>query len=274
MDKGDRLQFRKPKRAFLGLEPICTHLPVAMVHASLKRLGFLIAGLGWLGFTPFSTLAITGSPSTVTTEPRPMPRSSAIQPLLQMFSPEIRATLNACANHGRVNLAAGASQDGWVICGDGSPELDITFNHYINTLSDILAASSLVGFHIALADNPQLSSEMLAAFLANSQGTAVLQNAIEIAVAQNQLLSTSSPESVSLLSNAVIERLQIALRSPNSLDQLFGTDDQYAQVVEQFCTVPGLSISEAQSAIPGLSPIQLYAICIQESGLANQPEFR
>ncbi|NJR40852.1 MAG: hypothetical protein HC781_20940 [Leptolyngbyaceae cyanobacterium CSU_1_4] len=51
---------------------------------------------------------------------------------------------------------------------------------------------------------------------------------------------------------------------------LVGTTEQYGQVVSNFCSTPGMSITQAQQTIPGLSSIQLYAVCVQESGLAEE----
>jgi hypothetical protein len=41
-------------------------------------------------------------------------------------------------------------------------------------------------------------------------------------------------------------------------------------VVDNFCTAPGMSVDQAQQQTPGLTSIQLYAICVQESGMADE----
>jgi len=217
------------------------------------------------------SLAVTlFSPLAAVAEPLQVAQFTATQRLMEMFSPEIQATVNACVEQGKVNLAAGAAPDGSVVCGDGSPEPAVAYTNYVNTVSDILAASALVGVRAAISNDPRVSPEMITAYLASAEGNTTLRNVIEAAIQQNQLFPAESTESVTLLSDAVMQRLVPTLSNPNSLTTLLGTSEQYAQVVSNFCTAPGMSVSQAQSTVPGLSAIQLYAICIQESGVADE----
>lgn len=198
------------------------------------------------------------------------PPSEAAQRLMQMFSPQIQATINACAENGMANLAAGANPDGSLACVDGSTAATVAYADYLDTVSNVLAASLLVGVKTAMATDARITPEMLVAYLASSQGDTMLRQGIQTAITQNRLLPANAPQSVSLLTDAVMTRLAPSLQTPDTFSTLLGTTEQYSQVVSNFCTPPGMPVAQAQSAVPGLNPIQLYAICIQESGVASE----
>ncbi|NJO50401.1 MAG: hypothetical protein HC840_14265 [Leptolyngbyaceae cyanobacterium RM2_2_4] len=225
-----------------------------------------LSSLAWLGWTgPLPAIAQLSPPVDANTLQNP-----ASQRLLQMFSTDIQATVAACAERGKVNLAAGAGSDGAVICGDGSTQSDISYASYLDTLSNILAASGLVGFRTVVEADPRVTPEMLVTVFSSPEGTATFYNAIQSVIVQSQLLPANAEDSTALLTNEVVGKLRDNLRSPADLEGLLGTTEQYVQVVDNFCTAPGMSVDQAQQETPGLTPIQLYAICVQESGMADE----
>lgn len=246
----------------------------------------LLIALGFLGFNQLlvatllmpSARAAEASPvsapvGTEASDPTFSPtgdRSSAVERLSQMFSPQIQATINACQTRGKVNVVAGATAEGNVVCGDGSPEAAIAYTTYIETVSDILAASSLVGFRAVLQTDPRLTPELLRTAFASPDGVQLLRNAIQIAIVQSDFLPASATESTTILTDSVLERLGASLQDSSTLDTLLGTPDQYRSVVNQFCMAPGMTVEQAKTAVPELNSLQLYAICIQESGVASE----
>jgi hypothetical protein len=235
----------------------------------VRRLGSVcgigLSSLVWLSFSSLPAIAQLSPPSNLNT----LQNSPASQRLLEMFSTEIRNTIAACANQGKVDLTAGAGSNGAVICGDGT-QSDISYTSYLNTISDILAASGLVGFRTVIEADPRVTPEMLVMVFSTPEGTATFYNAIQSVIVQSQLLPANAEDSTALLANEVVGKLRNSLQSPANLEGLLGTAEQYAQVVDSFCTAPGMSVDQAQQQTPGLTPIQLYAICVQESGLADE----
>ncbi|OLP17737.1 hypothetical protein BST81_15575 [Leptolyngbya sp. 'hensonii'] len=196
--------------------------------------------------------------------------SLAIQRLQKMFSPAIQSVLKACQEEGKVDLAAGADQDGSVICGNGSRNSTVLFSEFVTTYSDIVAASGLIGLQTLLKDNPRLKPETIITLLNTPNGKTALRSQLRKVITQSELVAKSSPQSVNLLTDKVIQRVEPSLKSPSTFKQVLGTSDQYRRVVENFCTPPGMPVKQAQTMVPGLSSVQLYAICVQESGLAEE----
>ncbi|MBF2083161.1 hypothetical protein [Thermoleptolyngbya sp. C42_A2020_037] len=220
--------------------------------------------------TVLSALALPGlalQPGFAADPPSPQ-RSSALQRLGQMFSPEIQSTIGACLEQGKVDVAAGPTSSGAVRCGDGSTT-SVPYAAYVATVSDVLTASSLVGFRAVLQSNSGVSPEMLRMFVNSPQGGIVLRQAVQTAITQSELLPATATASTDILTDAVLTRLLPSLQDPTTLDTLLGTPEQYSQVVREFCTAPGMSVEQAKSRLP-LNELQLYAICIQESGVADE----
>jgi hypothetical protein len=226
----------------------------------------LAVGFLWGGILPVKA----AEPASTTPEPSQLSTSPAMQKLMAMFSAEIKTTLNACREQGGVNLAAGAQANGAVLCANGETRAEVPYDSYLTTVSDMAAAVSLVGLKTVIAGNPSLSPETVVTFLSSPNGTVMLRGAVQNAIARSSLLPTASPESTTLLADQVIGRLVPTMQSTNNLTDLVGTTEQYGQVVSNFCSLPGMSVAQAQQTIPGLSPIQLYAVCVQESGLATE----
>jgi hypothetical protein len=155
-------------------------------------------------------------------------------------------------------------------CANGEPKATVPYDNYLSTVSDMVTAVGLVGLKTVIAGNPNISPEMVATFLSSPDGAAVLKNAVQSAIARSSLITAASPESTTLLAEQIIGRLVPTLQSTNNLTTLVGTTEQYGQVVSNFCSTPGMSVAQAQQTIPGLSSIQLYAVCVQESGLATE----
>ncbi|MEB3357509.1 MAG: hypothetical protein VKK04_12345 [Synechococcales bacterium] len=203
-------------------------------------------------------------------ETRSLMDSPAIERLQEMFSPSVRATVGACAEQGGVDLSPGATAEGWVMCSDGTPDRTVAFADYVATTADILTASSLVGFRTVIATDPRLSPAMLVNFLAAPEGMEMLRTAILSAIVQSQLIPSQSEASISLLTGEVLNRLVPTLGDPTQLETLLGTPDQQAIVLNNFCGASGLPISQVQDLVPDLSSVQLYSICIEESGIAGE----
>lgn len=213
-------------------------------------------------------LPLTAAPSASPPTPEaPLTESSSIDRLSTMFSTEIQNTLYACFEHGRADLAV-ASPDGLLVCADGT-RADVSQTAYINTVSDVFAASAMVGFQVAMQLYPQITPQMVTLFLENPETVGVMRQMIETTVIQNAFLPGEATQSTAILVDAVMNRIQTTLQDETYLTNLLGTPDQYEQVVASFCTAPGMSVEEATAIVP-LDAIQLYAICIQESGLAGE----
>lgn len=202
----------------------------------------------------------------------PIESSQAAQKLNEMFSQEIQQVLNSCANEGSVNLGAGPDRDGSVVCGDGTRNSTTQFNDYVATVSDFLSASFLIGVQAALKAYPDFKPEMVAMFANDPQGRASLEEALTSAITSSGMVPKDSPKSVSFLTDKVLERSLPILKNPAVFSNLLGNSQQYAQVASKFCTAPGMSVAQAKTVFPGLNSVQLYAICIQESGLASEIE--
>ncbi|NJN86559.1 MAG: hypothetical protein HC881_09905 [Leptolyngbyaceae cyanobacterium SL_7_1] len=213
-------------------------------------------------------LPLTAAPSASppTTE-APLTESSSIDRLSTMFSSDIQNTLYACFEHGRADLVL-ESPDGLLVCADGT-HATVTHRAYINTVSDVFAASAMVGFQVAMQLYPQITPQMVTLFLENPETIGVMRQMIEATVIQNAFLPGEATQSTDILVDAVMNRIQTTLQDESYLLNLLGTPAQYEQVVASFCTAPGMSVEEATAIVP-LDSIQLYAICIQESGLAGE----
>jgi hypothetical protein len=227
----------------------------------------LIAAAVWLN--PVSVLAAERSPQALPVSPSPQ-LDSSLQRLTQMFSPALQSVMNACWEQGRVNLAAGAAQNGALRCGDGSVATGVTYTNYVETMSDLLTASSLVGFRTVATSNPNVSPQLLTTYLSSAQGMSILQDAVQTAIVQSGLLPAQATDSQTFLTNQVIDRLLPNLQDPGRLENLLGNTEQYTSVVENFCTAPGMSIEQAKALVPELNSVQFYAICIAESGTMEE----
>ncbi len=206
------------------------------------------------------------------TTPPAAPSGEPSQALSKMFSQEIRDTLNACATGGGVILTKGAGGDGSVLCKENKKSTKIPYNTYLTTFSDFVSAGFLVGFRSALQDDPQAkgSAAAIQDLFKSEAGEGLLKQVLTTALANTQAIASDSQESLDILVAEVLKRTQPILRDSAALDSLFGSPSEYKQIVEKFCTIPGMSVPKAQAAIPGITSIQLYASCIQASGLAKE----
>jgi len=228
-----------------------------------------IAFLGCLSLSQTLSLALFFNLPLQAQPKSPQP-SAATQDLNRMFSLDIQKTLNACTEQKLVNIAAGADGDGSVICGNGFRNSSVQFTNYMNTSSDFLAAGFLVGFLTAYKNDSSLTppekAQMLALFLTPS-GKTFLRQMLEQELTESEIVVKGSTQSLSLLVNDIMQRSLPILKNQGRLENLLGTPNQYKLVVEKFCTSPGMSVAQAKTLMPGLSSIQLYSICIQESGI-------
>jgi len=226
---------------------------------------------------PGGAIAQAQSPQPAASSSSPPPSGSSpevqtapfMQRLQTMFSPEIREILNVCQQgQGGVDLAS--NQKGQVICGDGLPVASVSYTHYLSTLSDLMAASTLLGIRVAMASDQRLKPEMVTQMLSNPQTAAPLRDALTSLLGKVGILSAKSPTSPSLLADEVMKRLLPTVQSTNNLTTLLGTPDQYNQVVSQFCKSPGTSLEQIQQTVNGMASPQIYAVCLQEAGLADE----
>ncbi|HEY9626497.1 MAG TPA: hypothetical protein V6C84_04280 [Coleofasciculaceae cyanobacterium] len=191
-----------------------------------------------------------------------------MQKLETMFSPEIRRTLNVCQQgQGGVDLTS--NLEGLVVCGDGSSVAGVDYVSYLSTLSDMMAASTLLGIRVAFLSNQQLQPEMVSTMLSSPASAAPLRNALSNLLGQMGILSPQSPASPELLADEVMKRLLPTAQKTNNLTTLLGTPEQYEQVVSQFCQAPGTSLEQIQQSA-GMDSPQIYAVCLQEAGLADE----
>jgi hypothetical protein len=237
-------------------------------HRSVMKSRLSLISASCLGLSQLSLL-MAAIPMPASAEPLQIAQAAGSDRLSQMFSPEIQATINACSTQGKADLAAGAGADGSLKCGDGSSVPNVAYVDYVDTVSNILAASVLVGMKTAITNEPRITPEVVVNFLSTAQGVETLRSGIETAITQNQLVPANSTQSVTLLTDAVIQQLTPVL-TPATLDTLLGTPEQSRQIVSNFCTAPGTSVPQALTLAPGLNQIQLYAICIQASGITDE----
>lgn len=201
----------------------------------------------------------------------PEKKNAAAVELSKMFSLEIRNTLNACTENGGVNLAKTDAQGGFVVCSDGNQKNKVPYKTYLSTFSDFVSAGFLVGFQAALDNDPQskASSQALQALFQSESGQGLLKDVLTSALSNTQAVASGSRESLDILVQEVLTRTRPILQDSEALEKLLGNDAQYQQIVTKFCTDPGMSVTQAQAEIPGVSNLQLYASCIKASGLTE-----
>jgi hypothetical protein len=209
-------------------------------------------------------------PSLAQAKPKPQTPSTGWN---NMFSPDIQSILNACTEQGMVDIAAGGDKDGSVICGNGFRDSSVKFNDFLNTFSDLMAGAFVVGMRTAYINDNKLTREqkaqMLAMFVSPS-GTAMIQRLLEQQLANLPLLPKNSARSPAVLASNIVQRVVPILQNQNNFENFLGTPQQQQVVKEKFCTPPGMPISQAQKLVPGFSSIQLYAVCVQGSGVADR----
>lgn len=189
---------------------------------------------------------------------------------VQSLPTDIQTILGACGQQGFVDLDAGADNDGSVICLDGSRNSGVAFSDYQNSLLDMSSASFMVGIQTGMRNSQQVTPEMMAQIWGSPQGIELLRNILKGYLTQNNVLPASWGSSVDWLVEGVVERSLPLLQDAQVLSNLYGSSTQYQQVVNNFCSPQGRSISQVQQMTPGLSTLQLYAICLKESGFAEE----
>jgi hypothetical protein len=191
-----------------------------------------------------------------------------------MFSQEIQAAFSACQDEGGVNLGAKDDRDGSIICGNGNRAVSIQFQDYLNLMADYLAASFLIGVRTAYKSDPKAKPEQLTALAQSPNGQALLKQLLQKVVADLEFTSKNSTAGNNVLVEQLEKRVLPFLNNPTTLENLLGTSAQYKKAVKQFCTSPGLSPGQAKTQLADLNPVQLYAICFQEAGLADELEIQ
>ncbi len=215
----------------------------------------------------FAALTAVLAPSLqVAAKPKP---STAIDTLSKMFSPQIQATFEACEKQGGVNLAAGPDKDGSVICNNGWRKSPINYTSYVNTASDFLAASylsgTLVGIQQLMQEHSELSPEKLMAYFNSPEFIEQVRQSVG-----KDVLKQGSRTSAKILADRVFQKMQPMLQSYEKLKTLIPTGANYTRIAENFCPPPGMSMEQARALVPGLSSVQIYAVCLQDSGLLNE----
>ena len=205
--------------------------------------------------------------TAIAAEPKQSNSTGLGERLSQMFSPEIQSTLSACTAQGGVDLAASVSNTNSLACGDGST-VEVSYASYLDTTSNFFAASLLLGMSAAAVDEPRITPGAVGQFL-TSDGSDVIRQGLQRAIADSPFIS-SSPASVDLLVEAIVQRATDTLDNLDRFTTLLGTPEQSNLVVTSFCTPPGMSATEAQTAVPELSLVQLYAICLHQAGLSGE----
>ena len=198
---------------------------------------------------------------------------SAEQKLDRMFSSDIRTTLNSCVKQGGVNLAAGADRDGSIICGNGWRKSPVKFTSYVNTLTDFETAGLLLGFQAGVKSSPNYKPELLTTFMNSFEASGNLRQAVQgfvtVAVVRPGILPKGSTQSASFLMDRILQRSRPFLQNSTKFENLTGTSDEYGVIAENFCTAPGMTTAQAKKFAPNLDSVQMFAICFQESGIAD-----
>jgi hypothetical protein len=198
---------------------------------------------------------------------------SAEQKLDRMFSSDIRTTLNSCVKQGGVNLAAGADRDGSIICGNGWRKSPVKFTSYVNTLTDFETAGLLLGFQAGVKSSPNYKPELLTTFMNSFEASGNLRQAVQgfvtVAVVRPGILPKGSTQSASFLMDRILQRSRPFLQNSTKFENLTGTSDEYGVIAENFCTAPGMTTAQAKKFAPNLNSVQMFAICFQESGIAD-----
>lgn len=221
--------------------------------------------LGWsaaLAATPPAPVLHSSSGITIA--------QTSTERLSEMFSTEIQETIAACWDQGKVNLDASAGPNDWVVCGDGSVLEGVTYASYLETVGDVMIASTLAGMRVAVDQDPRLTPELLAMFVSTSEGQEMMKSIVQSSLITSELQSPDNAESIEVMTDWVALGLVDNLSNPTRLDNLLGPLDQYDMVVTEFCNAPGMPISEALEVFPNHDAIQLYSVCIEESGLATE----
>ncbi len=199
---------------------------------------------------------------------------SAEQKLERMFSSDIKATLNACIKQRGVNLAAGADRDGSIICGNGWRKSPVKFTSYVNTLTDFETAGLLLGFQAGVKSSPNYKPELLTTFMNSFEASGKLRQAVQsfvtVAVVKPGLLPKGSTQSASFLTDRILQRSRPFLQNSTKFENLLGTSDEYVAITNNFCAAPGMSAAQAKKLAPNLDSVQMYAICFQEAGIADE----
>ncbi len=199
---------------------------------------------------------------------------SAEQKLDRMFSSDIRTTLNSCVKQGGVNLAAGADRDGSIICGNGWRKSPVKFTTYVNTLTDFETAGVLLGFQAGVKSSPNYKPELLTAFMNSFETSGKLRQAVQgfvtIAVVKPGLLPKDSTQSASFLTDRILQRSRPFLQNSTKFENLLGTSDEYAAITDNFCAAPGMTTAQAKKLTSNLDSVQMFAICFQEAGIADE----
>lgn len=229
--------------------------------------------VGWsVGGALALWMAIAPRPAIAAAQSGPLRPAATPHLLEQMFPKEIRTALRACLTRGGVDFAvatAGPSSDA-VPCRDGSRETAVSFAVYVETLADFLSAGFALGVWSSIQADERMTPERFAASLADPEGARSLREVLHNSLTTSRLLPASAPpEATPLLADRVMERLLPLLTDAQRLTHLTGTPAQYSQVVSQFCQAPGTSLAQAQRLLPDLSPVQFYAVCLQEAGILN-----
>lgn len=234
----------------------------------IVALASLGLGLPFVLAVPRGVAVPSITPPVSAPESNPTVSQESLERLNSMFSPQIQTTVAACWERGKVDLST-VPANGWVACQDGSTVEGVTYNSYLSTVADVMTASTLVGLRTAMDADPRLTPQVLSMFVGTDQGSQLLQNIVQTAIVQSGLQPVDQTESAAVLTDAVVARLVNNLQDPARLDNLLGTPQQYTQAVNEFCMAPGMDVNTAQQQI-GLDTVQLYAVCIEESGTAQE----
>jgi hypothetical protein len=238
-----------------------TQPAIAALPQSNLRLG------GWLTLGLSLVSIVLSPPHRVEAKPQSSPAAVRLE---TMFSPEMQVLNRACQQQGGVNLAAGADKDGSVICGNGWRKSPAQYAVYLDFATQWLAAGFLAGLQAGLQSNPGLKLESAAAFLNSPEVVKTLREAVRTGIISSEMLAKGSPQSVTLLTERVMQQVNPFLREPVRLNTLFGTEEEYSRIAQNFCKPSGMSIAQATRLVPSLLPVQVYAICLQEAGVVEE----
>ncbi len=215
------------------------------------------------------TLGILGQTASV--QAAPSNNDAAAERLAKMFSPKVRAVMNACDRQGEVNLAVGADRDGSVICGNGWRKSAVQYSEYSEVATDLLAAFMLTSLRsVVQAPTPEKTGagkpeagkpEAIMAIFKSPEAKEKFGKSLQ--EMWRSMTGTTLPNEHR---DRILQKTYAMLNDTQKFNTLLGTGAEYNLVVENFCSPKGQTLKAAKQIVPKLNAIQMYSICINEAG--------
>jgi hypothetical protein len=213
-------------------------------------------------------IGMMGQIAAAQASPAKKSNAAAEQRFAKMFSPKVRAIMNACDRQGEVNLMAGADRDGSVICNNGSRKSSVQYADYSEFVTDLLTAFLIGGMRAGMSELTASSGKPEAGKL---EAVKAIINAPETRekLGKNLQAMWRSETGTNLpgeFRDRILQKTYAIFNDPQKLTSLLGTGAEYNLVVENFCSPKGQTLKAAKQIVPKLNAVQMYSICIHEAG--------